>query len=138
IIPIHHTGLISSGGQMHLKLRRSVISTLTVGAAMAAAMGGAQAASASPAAPVINVPCHVFALASAIGNAPDGATLHLAANCTYELHSALPDIDSDITIEGAQTTIERSHLGSTPSFSILVVDSDTTVTIANVNLRNGY
>jgi len=108
---------------MHPKLRRPAISALTAGAAMAAVIGGAQAASASPADPVINVPCFTSALAAAIGSAPDGATLHLAANCTYELHSALPDIDSDITIQGASTTIERSHRGSTPDFSILVVDA---------------
>ena len=40
---------------MHLKLRGPALSALTVGAAMAAVMGGAQAASASPANPVINV-----------------------------------------------------------------------------------
>ena len=123
---------------MHPKLRRPAISALTAGAAMAAVIGGAQAASASPADPVINVPCFTSALAAAIGSAPDGATLHLAANCTYELHSALPDIDSDITIQGASTTIERSHRGSTPDFSILVVDSKATVTVANLTLRNGY
>jgi hypothetical protein len=101
--------------------------------AIALALSGATAAQAQP---VIAVACSQAALATAITDATNGATLSLTPLCVYTLTAALPAIDTSITIKGHRSTIERSSAGSTPDFSILAIDSDGALSITQVTLSN--
>jgi predicted outer membrane repeat protein len=117
---------------------------LTVAARTAAAggvavlcLGGAQAAQAKPSPGPVVVPCYGPALSSAIADAGSGTTLVLVPGCTYVLTAALPDITTDITIDGYGATVERSYFQYTPDFTIFSVDAAGTLNLNDVNVRHG-
>jgi predicted outer membrane repeat protein len=85
-------------------------------------LGSSQAVLAQSASSTQYVPCSAFALARAISAARSGDTLLLAFGCTYELHAALPDITTELTLMGEGSTLERSYAPDTPSFPILTVE----------------
>ena len=121
---------------MQLKLTKTAVRIGAAGAlAAAAALGFAQAALAAPAQGAVSVPCSAAALASAISGATSGETLNLAKFCVYKLTEELPDVDTDLTINGNQSTIERSYASGTDDFTILENDSD--LVLNKVNFRNG-
>ena len=82
------------------------------------------------------MPCSAAALASAISGATSGETLNLAKFCVYKLTEELPDVDTDLTINGNQSTIERSYASNTDDFTILTVDGGNVV-LNGVSFRNG-
>src|SRR5712691_764875 len=100
---------------------------VALGVAAGPAALAAPAAPAAPAVPapvVVKVPCSAAALASDIGGAVSGETLQLTVPCVYVLTTALPDITTDLTIQGGGfATLERSFAPGTPAFSILTVAS---------------
>src|SRR5580704_13718497 len=123
---------------MQLKLTKTTVRIGAVGAlAAAAALGFTQAALAAPAQGAVSVPCSAAALASAITGATSGETLNLAKFCVYKLTEALPDVDTDLTINGNQSTIERSYASGTDDFTILTVGDDGDLVLNKVNFRNG-
>jgi hypothetical protein len=67
-------------------------------------------------------------------------TITFAVNGTVTLQSALPDLSSNVDIEGpgpSSLSVQRSPAPGTPAFSILTVDSYATVRVAGVMLTNG-
>jgi hypothetical protein len=85
------------------------------------------------------VPCSASTLATDIGAATSGETLRLTPGCTYVLTSAGLSIltDTDLTLQGNGSTLERSLTGSPPAFSLLEVPTGDHVTISGLNFRNG-
>lgn len=89
----------------------------------------------------------IAAIVEANGNGePD--VIHLAENSHYLLENAydtswggkgLPDIESEITIEGNGATIERSGEDGTPNFRFfhLTSSSDSDLTLKDLTLDNG-
>src|SRR5580698_4189386 len=127
---------------MQLKFARATGRIAAVGALAAAGLGFAQAALAETALAgtaqaAVSVPCSAAALASAIGGATSGETLSLAKFCVYKLTEGLPAIDTDLTINGNQSTIERSYASGTDDFTILTVEDDGDLVLNKVNFRNG-
>ena len=123
---------------MHLKFAKTAARAMAVSAlTVASGLGFAQAALADPASNGINVPCSAAALYNYINDNTGGETLSLAQFCTYKLPGALPDITEDVTINGNQSTIERSYAPDTPDFSILTVSADVDLVLNRVNFRNG-
>src|SRR5580692_848195 len=121
---------------MQLKLTKTAVRIGAVCAlAAAAALGFTQAALAAPAQGAVSVPCSAAALASAITGASSGETLNLAKFCVYKLTEALPEVGTDLTINGNQSTIERSYASGTDDFTIL--DNDGELVLNKVNFRNG-
>ena len=111
----------------------AVAAITTVG--LAAGPGLAQAAESRPAAPAsTSVPCNAATLASDIAGAASGATLGLAAHCTYTLTAALPAVSQDLTIKGNAATLERSS--SAPAFTILS-QTGGTLSVSNLNFTDG-
>jgi predicted outer membrane repeat protein len=121
---------------MRAKFPRTVITAAAAGLAVAAGPLAAQAASASVSGSVF-VPCNPTTLVTDMAGAYSGEILMLAANCTYVLTSALPDITTDLTLRGYASTLERSLTGSPPDFSLLDVESDVDVNISGLNFVNG-
>jgi predicted outer membrane repeat protein len=122
---------------MHLKFAKTAARIAAAGAVVATiGLGSAQLALAKPA-PRVDVPCSAAALSSAITDNTGGETLRLATFCVYKLTAALPDITEDLTIDGNQSTIERSFANGTPDFRIFTVDADVDLVLNHVNLRNG-
>jgi hypothetical protein len=73
---------------------------------------------------------------------PGDDTITFAAGVagTIDLLSALPDLGSNIDLEGpgaAQVTVERSAAACTPTFGIFNVTSGATVTVARLTIANG-
>ena len=128
---------------MQLKFARATGRIVAVGALAAAGLGFTQAALAGTALAgtaqaAVSVPCSAAALASAIGGASSGETLSLAKFCVYKLTEALPDVDTDLTINGNQSTIERSYATNTADFTILTVEGEGGDVVLNgVSFRNG-
>jgi len=123
---------------MHEKLVRIAGRTAVACAMVTLGLGGTQAALAGSGPGVVQVPCSATALASDISNASSGETLDLAKFCTYKLTAALPGIDDlDLTIQGNQSTIERSFAHGTPDFGIFRVTHDGDLVLNQVNVRNG-
>jgi predicted outer membrane repeat protein len=123
---------------MHLKLAKAAARVAAASAVVAASgLGFAQAAMAKPATSGINVPCSADALASAISGNTGGETLSLTKFCVYKLPGALPNITENLTIDGNQTTIERSYASDTSYFSIFYVPDDVSLVLNQVNVRNG-
>ena len=126
---------------MQLKFARAAGRIVAVSALAAAGLGFTQALLAETALAgtpqaAVSVPCSAAALASAIGGATSGETLNLAKFCVYKLTEALPDVDTDLTINGNQSTIERSYATNTDDFTILTVDGGNVV-LNGVSFRNG-
>jgi hypothetical protein len=75
-----------------------------------------------------------------VASAASGATLSLARRCNYILTAALPTVTQDLTVDGHDATLERSHAPGTPAFTILTVDGaagDVTATINRLSFRHG-
>jgi MYXO-CTERM domain-containing protein len=88
----------------------------------------------------ILVPCDASTLGPAVtaANTSGGATtIFLAAGCTYNLVAALPDVTSDITVEGQGATVTRSTSGGTPTFRIFTVASGA-LALRNLTVSNGF
>jgi uncharacterized repeat protein (TIGR01451 family)/CSLREA domain-containing protein len=74
---------------------------------------------------------------------PGADTIRLAANSTYTLTAsygnlftdALPNVDTDITIEGEGATIQRSGVVGTGSFRLLTVNNGGSLTLRRLTLR---
>jgi hypothetical protein len=96
--------LAIGGKDMSRILLRVATCALAMATAVAAAPGIAQAAPANT-----SVPCNAGTLASDIAGAASGATLGLAAHCTYTLTAALPTVSQNLTIKGNAATLERSR-----------------------------
>ncbi|HUZ25726.1 MAG TPA: hypothetical protein VMV07_18365 [Streptosporangiaceae bacterium] len=77
-----------------------------VAAAAALGLGGASAAMAAPVV-VIPVTCSVNSLSHAINFAPSDAILSLETGCVYRLSGSLPDVTSNLTIQGNGDVITR-------------------------------
>jgi hypothetical protein len=109
--------------------------TATIITLMAAGLAyGTAAQAATP--QVVPVACSAAALAAALSSAGEGATLTLAARCTYRLTAGLPAISQDLSIVGHGATLQRSTAPGTPKFAIIeVVDRD--LTVSDLNFRNG-
>ena len=128
---------------MQLRFARAAGRTVAVGALATARLGFTQAllartALAGTPQAAVSVPCSAAALASAIGGATSGETLSLAKFCVYKLTEGLPDIDTDLTINGNQSTIERSYAANAAGFTILTVDGEGGDVVLNgVSFRNG-
>jgi hypothetical protein len=98
----------------------------------------------------IDVPCNVAALINAIVTAntdPGSHTLELAPNCTYTVqtinnngyhgNNGLPQITSEMTINGSGAIIERSLAGGTPDFRLIQVNANGNLTLNSVTILNG-
>jgi hypothetical protein len=109
--------------------------TATVTALMAAGLAPGTAARAAPA-QAVPVACNAAALATALSSAGEGATLALAAGCTYRLTAGLPAVVNDLTIAGNGATLQRSTAPGTPEFAIIQV-SYGGLTVSDLNFRNG-
>ena len=83
----------------------------------------------------VHVPCYPGALASAISGASGGETIVLAPGCTYWLAVGLIDNDSQLTIVGEDSTLERAPYAS--SLTLLKVSYGKTLTLDDVNFTNG-
>ena len=121
------------------KVRRAAGRIAAVGALAAACLGFAQAALAETvlagtAQAAVSVPCSAADAASAISGASSGETLNLAKFCVYKLTEELPDVDTDLTINGNQSTIGRSYASGTDDFTILENESDL---VLKATFRNG-
>ena len=95
--------------------------------AVAAGTGGTAMAATAQAIP-IPVPCSAVALASAISGAPDSAILVLQKGCTYQIPASLPEVTSNLTIEGSGDTLTPA---SNSGFTALEV-SDAQLTISHL------
>ncbi|MGV9849201.1 hypothetical protein ACWDWU_10440 [Streptomyces sp. NPDC003442] len=113
------------------------LATLALGLALAAVPTQAHAAS---------IACDVPALQAAIVSAnATGGTIDLAPHCAYSVTdaqaiggNAMPVITNDITLKGADSTIERAA-GATALFRIFEVDGTAgNLTLDKVTLRNGH
>jgi predicted outer membrane repeat protein len=133
---------------MDHKLIRATVVTTAIGATVVLGAAGARGALAGATPTTVLVPCSASALASDISAATSSETLLLTPGCTYYLHSALPDITTDLTIEGYGATLERSYAPDTPDFTILTVGGTygltakgdgqgRDLTVVDVNFRNG-
>jgi predicted outer membrane repeat protein len=120
---------------MHHKLLRAVAKTAVIGGIATLGLGSAQTALATTSVPV---GCTTSDLTSAMGS-PTGSTLDLAQGCTYVLTSTLtPTALSDtLTIVGHHSTIRRSRVGGTASFTILTVGDEGNLALKGVNVSNG-
>ena len=76
----------------------------------------------------IPVPCSADALASAISGAPDSAILVLQKHCTYQIPASLPEVTSNLTIEGSGDTLTPAN---NSGFTALEV-SDAQLTISHL------
>ncbi|MGW4390083.1 hypothetical protein [Streptomyces sp. NPDC004685] len=118
--------------------------------AIAGLLAGAVAALPAPYAHAsdhaVRVPCSVAKLAAAIrtANASPGAdTLRLASKCTYRLTdpdgenpaNGLPEITSEITIDGRGATLTRGR--KAPRFRIFAVPATGTLTLDHTTVSGG-
>jgi CSLREA domain-containing protein len=75
------------------------------------------------------------------GSSSGSDTIVMSATTgTINLASALPDISSDMVINGPGAdllTVQRSTAGGTPEFRIFSINSATTVTISGLTISNG-
>jgi predicted outer membrane repeat protein len=101
-----------------------------VAATVAAGMGSASAAMAAPVV-TISVGCSVSALSNAINFAPSDAILVLKSGCFYGLTAKLPNVTSNITIQGSNDTIARVGGGSFTAITI----QDAQLTINQLTMR---
>jgi predicted outer membrane repeat protein len=99
----------------------------------------------------LNVPCDTASLVAAFNTAntngqPD--TIELASGCTYTLTAAsetsptagasgLVALTETTTVNGNGATIIRSAAGGTPRFRLIRVVGGVTLTLNNLNLKNG-
>jgi hypothetical protein len=119
---------------MYRKQLRAAARTAALGGTLVLGLGSAQAAMAGS--PVtVHVPCYPGALASAISGASGGETIVLAPGCTYGLAVGLIDNDSQLTIVGEDSTLERAPYAS--SLTLLKVSYGKTLTLDDVNFTNG-
>src|SRR5580693_5135512 len=119
---------------MYRKQLRAAARTAALGGTLVLGLGSAQAAMAGS--PVtVHVPCYPGALASAISGASGGETIVLAPGCTYWLAVGLIDNDSQLTIVGEDSTLERAPYAS--SLTLLKVSYGKTLTLDDVNFTNG-
>lgn len=116
------------------------------GAAIAAAPSVAQAQSTDRATtPAINVPCSADALAAAIttANGRTGATLNLAANCTYVIQTpatvadGLPMITGHMNLIGGQDTAIMRSTDTVALFRIFEVAAGATLGLNRIIIQNG-
>ena len=85
------------------------------------AVGGVgPAAQAAP--DFVAVPCSAAVLAADVSSARSGATLSLAAGCTYRLTAGLPVISANLNFSGRGATLTRSSAPGMPAFAILQVN----------------
>jgi predicted outer membrane repeat protein len=102
---------------MYFKTTRAAVTV--AGGAAALCLGSIPAALAAPASSAVLVPCSPVALHAALADPGPGETLDLAPGCTYSLPGSLPEITTDLTIVGYQSTLTRApHAGG---FSLLTV-----------------
>ncbi|MEW6185571.1 MAG: hypothetical protein AB1585_07520 [Thermodesulfobacteriota bacterium] len=98
----------------------------------------------------IIVPCDINELIKAINTANENAgaeTLELATDCTYTATAidntgdrgtnAFPQITSDITINGHNTTIQRSSNSGTPQFRFFEVRPSGKLTLNHLTFIKG-
>jgi hypothetical protein len=120
---------------MRAKTARITPWAATITTLVAAGLASGPAARAA-APPVVPVACSAGALAAALGSAGEGATVTLAARCTYRLTAGLPAISDDLTIVGHGATLQRSTVPGTPKFAIILVNGGG-LTVSDLNFRNG-
>ena len=120
---------------MRAKTAKIASWTATITTLMAAGLVSGTAAQAATA-QVVPVACSAAALAAALSSAGEGATLTLAARCTYRLTAGLPAVSEDLSIVGHGATLQRSTAPGTPKFAIIEVN-DGGPTVSDLNFRNG-
>jgi hypothetical protein len=108
-----------------------------VAALAVVAMGPGTARAAVAAPTTVDVPCSTSTLTLDMQAATGGETLNLAANCLYQLTSALPSVGRALTIKGNGATLERSTAPGTPSFAILTVTTGGSLKVGALSFRNG-
>jgi predicted outer membrane repeat protein len=104
-----------------------------IGAVIAGGLGGTPVARAAA---VVDVPCSVPELISAMTSQPGGETLSLAPGCVYVLTAGLPQVTQDLTIVGHGATLQRSYARGTAAFTIITVGSGA-LTVSELNFRHG-
>lgn len=110
---------------------------------LVAPAAAAQAKTAVPG--VINVPCSVSALKTAIITANGGgaAVLALSANCTYSIvvptsaTDALPPVTGHFGLVGGGNTVIRRGTAALSAFRVLQVASGASLLVSNLSIRNG-
>jgi predicted outer membrane repeat protein len=102
---------------MYFKMTRAAVTV--AGGTAALCLGSVPAALAAPAPATDFVPCNPHALYLAISHQSYGETLDLAPGCTYYLPGRLPNIKTNLTIEGYHSTLTRTR--DAGSFSLLTV-----------------
>jgi predicted outer membrane repeat protein len=107
---MHMTKTGSQGRNYRGGGARWAVRACAAGAAVAAvaATGGATAM-AAPATVTIPVACQASSLADAINYAPANAILVLHAGCDYYLPGSLPEVTSNLTIEGSGDSLTPYH-----------------------------
>jgi CSLREA domain-containing protein len=76
----------------------------------------------------------------AAGSSSGSDTINFSVTGAISLTSALPDITSDMTINGPGAnilTVQRSTAGGTPNFRIFTINSGRTVGISGLTMSNG-
>jgi hypothetical protein len=115
------------------------------GAALTLAVPAAAAQAAAAVPGVINVPCNVNALKTAIISANGGgaAVLALSANCTYSIAiptsatDGLPPITGSFALVGGGNTVIRRSPAALSSFRVLEVASSASLRVSNLSIVNG-
>jgi hypothetical protein len=128
-----------------IKMRTLSVIKAGVGGGAAILLAGFLAAAPALASTGVRVPCNSAALIAAIttANSSGGATINLAAGCTYALTSVnntvpmlgsngLPEITSRITINGFRTTIAGNG-----TFRILMVTGSGNLTLQGLTITGG-
>jgi predicted outer membrane repeat protein len=114
---------------MHRKTARAAARAVALGGILALGLGSTQAAMARPTSGRLS--CSTNALSSALSSVSSGATIYLAADCTYWLGSGLTDNKLDLTITGLNSTLRQAPGAS--DFTSLTVDPGDTLTLNGVN-----
>ena len=121
---------------MYGKTAVTAVRVAVIGTLMAAGLGAALPAQAAVG--TVHVPCRTQDLASAITSASSGATLSLAAGCTYDADATdLPEVSQDLTIAGPVGRPWSAATSRAPRrFTILTTDSGTLV-VSDLSFRHG-
>jgi predicted outer membrane repeat protein len=77
------------------------------------------------------VPCSAASLGAAVGSAPDSAILVLRPGCVYRLRAALPEVTTNLTIDGNGDTITRQS----GAFTILR-DTGASLALSRISITN--
>jgi hypothetical protein len=120
-------------------------SVALAGAALTAAAPAVQAQAMTAGPGVVNVPCSISALVTAINTANSGGadTLLLAGNRTYGIKipatapDGLPLITGHVGLVGGPGTVIRRSPAALTAFRVLDVAAGASLRVSNLSIRNG-